>query len=73
MTPDPNEKVDRGKCVFQCCTSEFPLALFHTNQIVVTETKSLPVGSKLKLPNVPSFCNSLVGVMLGAKNHLSSN
>lgn len=74
VTPDPNEKVDRGKCVFQCCTSEFPLAFFHTNQIVVTETKSLPVpGSKLKLPNVPSFCNSLVGVMLGAKNHLSSN
>lgn len=39
VTPDPNEKVDRGKCVFQCCISEFLLAFFFcTSQIVVTET-----------------------------------
>lgn len=34
VTPDPNEKVDRGKCVFPCCVKEFLLAFFHTNQVV---------------------------------------
>lgn len=54
VTPDPNEKVDRGKCVFQCCISEFLLAFFFTHAKLLSQ-KQLPAGSQLKLPNVPNL------------------